>query len=456
MKTSRRAFFRQTLAVGPVAMTFWLETDSLMAQGGPECTLPNPGAPKQFVPNEKNVVERISAAEMADSSRATQLQRFREAIGLIRNLPPANPKNIPPDDVRSWTKQIATHCINCARPNPNNIHYSQMFLPWHRGLLYFLERILRTQSGYDDLRLPYWDWENSNSRTLPSIYVPEGQSLFWGNRNLSGPLSDDDVDVQGLLGVPTFDDFGGTARLGRPTPASFSGPHANVHDAFAPGDMADLQYSPRDPVFYAHHGNIDRLWSSWVNVPHSNPDFGKTARVLFYDENKTWRFVLLNDLREEAPLGYKYSSLMKSEAAGTHPTLFSLQKSGPKFSVASAGLATLKSKPAGPRYLLLRNIQNLEKLGAEAVRYGIFAGAPTAGTQAAADEGYLGKASRVASSGHNHAGPLTAVLNVTAKISLLLRDKKAPLDLTIAPLDASGKTSAPGTPLVADNVSIIG
>lgn len=347
MPITRRRFICQTLAIGPVAMAFWTKTDLAWAAecGLPapdaECTLPPPGEAQRFIPNEPKVQTRYSALEMTDPSRATQLQQFRDAICKVRDLPK--------DDVRSWTKQIAQHCIHCAPGNPSNIHYDWQFLPWHRGLLYFLERILRKLGGNDDLRLVYWDWENRLSRTLPAIYAPPDQPLYWRNRNLNNrdlwPLRDDRVNVQPLLGVPDFRIFGGTAVQRSPVPASFSGPHANVHNAFAPGDMANLQFSPRDPVFYAHHGNIDRLWSSWVATPggHSNPDFG-TARVFFYDENREWRYVLMNDLRDESKLGYKYSSLMQPRVPIASLKASSLGKTANRVTLA---VPTLESVKAG-------------------------------------------------------------------------------------------------------------
>jgi len=42
-----------------------------------------------------------------------------------------------------------------------------------------------------------------------------------------------------------------------------SQPHDNVHSAVG-GFMADLVLSPVDPIFFLHHGNIDRLWDVWT------------------------------------------------------------------------------------------------------------------------------------------------------------------------------------------------
>ncbi|HEX3553136.1 MAG TPA: tyrosinase family protein [Thermoanaerobaculia bacterium] len=451
MPVSRRDFIRQVITVGPVTMAFWMEKDLLWAKecGMPlassECTLPTPKPPVRFIPNEPKVVTRYSARELADPSKATQLKQLRDGVCLLRDLPPT--------DVLSWTKQIAQHCIHCAPSNADNIHYNWQFLPWHRGLLYFIERAMRKLGKMDDMRLAYWDWENTVSRTLPTIYAPKDQPLYWANRNLTGPrwpLSNAAVNVQPLLALPDFRTFGGTATQRSPVPATFSGPHANVHNAFAPGDMADLQYSPRDPVFYAHHGNIDRLWSTWVSIPgHKDPDF-VDAKVYFYDENRVWSYVLFNDLRDTTKLGYKYSSLMKS----------TLKKKVTSTDAAITGnRLTLSAKvtveAVGEKFLILENI-HLEKLPANAVDFGVFTTQPPAGTAASeTTKGFVGKVSRVLSSGHDHhADPLSTVLDVT-KVQDFLQASPGGLKLYVAPLDVTDKTTAPAVPLSAEKASIV-
>ena len=448
MSITRRGFIRHTLAVGPVAMVFWMEKDLAWVQGGGvECTLPDAGTPQRFIPNELKVLTRYSAREMAAPGMSAQLEAFREAIGLVRGLPP--------DDVIGWSKLIAQHCINCATSNTSNVHYDWMFLPWHRGLLYFLERILRKVSGNDDVRLIYWDWESSQSRTLPSIYAPEGQPLYWKNRNLTGsawPLSDPDVNVQPLLAIPDFSLLGGTATQNKPRPAAYSGPHAKVHNAFRPGDMANLQYSPRDPVFYAHHGNIDRLWSSWVAAGHENPDFGE-AKVYFYDENRVWSYVLLNDLRDETKLGYKYSSLMKPKVAPGALRATALPKAANQLSIPAASITRMAAP--GPEFLVIENLKNLEKLPMEAVEFGIFVDPPPVGTQSETAEGFLGSAARVLSEGHSHEATISAAIEVTGKLVGMARERKGDVQLHVAPLDPAGKTTAPSIPLEAERVHLI-
>jgi len=455
MSFSRRFFIRQVVTIGPIALTLGFETDLWAAQcglpaTGQDCSLPTPPPATRYIPNEPTVRTRYSALEMSQSGMSTQLQQFRDAICAVRDLPPT--------DVLSWTKLVAQHCINCASTNTSNIHYDQQFLPWHRALLYFLEKSLRTLSRNDDVRLVYWDWENADSRVLPAIYAPPDQPLYWANRNLTSrkwPLKYDDVNVQPLLGIPDFKTFGGGTQQRNPTPAAYSGPHANVHNAFSPGDMANLQYSPRDPVFYAHHGNIDRLWSSWAALPgHSNPDFGD-AKVYFYDETRTWKYVLMNDLRDTRKLGYEYSSLMQ---ARTSPRNLRTMTMGAEDNRLELSAPTLRRLAApGPEFLILTNIRGLEAFPPDTRQFGVFSGRPAVGTSSGSASNFLGMVSRVMSEGHAHAEVLSAALDVSNKFpSLAPGGAAGTFDLFIAPLDDERRTTAEAIPLDADSIRIVG
>ncbi|MEM1181885.1 MAG: tyrosinase family protein [Acidobacteriota bacterium] len=456
MSSSRRGFIRAA-TLGPVSLALWSQGGVAQAQGhdhgaadgdGPaDCTLPVPPPAERFIPNEPRVIERISAAEMAAPGQAERLATFRRGFEVVRAKPES--------DVTGWTKQIAQHCISCAGSNTHNIHYDWFFTTWHRAYLYFLERILRKAAG-DDLRLVYWNWESEASRTLPEIYAPEGQSLYWARRRLTGPnwpLSDEDVAVDAILALPNFEDFGGTREQRNPTPAAYSGAHANVHNAFSPGDMANLQYSPRDPVFYAHHGNIDRLWSSWSAVPgHENPDFGED-RVYFYDENGVWRYTLLNDLVDTEKLGYRYSSLMVPEGQNRR-AMRTLAKARNSVAFSTAEVATLTD--SGPDFMLIQNVRNLQLLPADATVYGIFTDDPPVGTESRGSASFLGTMSRVLSEGHDHVdAPLSAAFNVTGKLGVRARARAGQLSFFVAVLDDEGKTTTAAIPLVADDIHLI-
>ena len=81
---------------------------------------------------------------------------------------------------------------------------------------------------------------------------------------------------------------------------------------------------------------------------------------------------------------------------------------------------------------------------------------PERGVQSSSVDGYLGKASRVLSSGHTHTTLLSAALNVTGKLCTLVSGNDQSFELTVAPLDGEGKTTAAAIPLIANNISLIG
>ncbi|CAM6129078.1 unnamed protein product [Calypogeia fissa] len=110
--------------------------------------------------------------------------------------------------------------------------------------------------------------------------------------------------------------------------------HATVHfwtgtDPPSLNDMGQLAHSARDPVFFAHHGNIDRLFQVWKDIGpivgqkreyYSDPDF-LNANFLFYDENKDLRRVKVEDALDTKKLGYVYQAA--NDDAWIYPNLTS-------------------------------------------------------------------------------------------------------------------------------------
>jgi hypothetical protein len=76
------------------------------------------------------------------------------------------------------------------------------------------------------------------------------------------------------------------------------------------GDMGNLETAAGDPVFFAHHGNIDRLWYSWENYGgHSDPGGAFPALTFrYYDETKTWRSLTAAQMSPTTKLGYAYDT----------------------------------------------------------------------------------------------------------------------------------------------------
>ena len=105
------------------------------------------------------------------------------------------------------------------------------------------------------------------------------------------------------LGLTAFSSFGGQAVAG-PTHRGNSGgslestPHGVVHvlvggsGSGCPGGggwMSCFEFAARDPIFWLHHANIDRLWEQWLaqGGGRSNPtdQVWLTTQFEFFDEN---------------------------------------------------------------------------------------------------------------------------------------------------------------------------
>jgi tyrosinase len=200
------------------------------------------------------------------------------------------------------------------------IHHSGLFLTWHRFYTWLYEKALRDECGYKGGQ-PYWDW-TLNWDDLTKSPVFDGSAYSMGSNGKSiphGPVNDTALGSTRLLNPGTG---GGcvesgpfanlTINLGpfallpegpnhglgynprclhrdfsaewnnntKPTDIvdvirgftdvvsfdkqfeALKGPHAGGHFGVG-GMMADQYASPSDPVFWLHHGMIDRVWTMW-------------------------------------------------------------------------------------------------------------------------------------------------------------------------------------------------
>jgi tyrosinase len=160
-------------------------------------------------------------------------------------------------------------------------HHVPLFLPWHRAYLYMFELSLRDISG--DVALPWWDWssETAHQQGVPAAFSGQGglasvpvpldpqtlqavqQQAPWA-LDLQGAVpqtvrTPDPASslptaaaVEDVLNAPTFADF--TTRL--------EDIHDGIHGWFN-GTMSIVPFAAFDPIFWAHHAMIDRLWYKW-------------------------------------------------------------------------------------------------------------------------------------------------------------------------------------------------
>jgi tyrosinase len=177
-------------------------------------------------------------------------------------------------------------------------HGNLLFLPWHRAYLYFLE--LAMQDRVPGVAIPWWDWTSTQAHQsgIPQAYA-DAQVNGQSNPLYDAPvqLTSDDIQLvrQRLPGTITQGDNPRTLRdsdlpdelprnttiesiLNAPTFSDFSTRLENVHNdvhVWAGGTMSAVPMAGFDPIFYAHHAMIDRLWYLWqsrhtgVNPPNN-------------------------------------------------------------------------------------------------------------------------------------------------------------------------------------------
>jgi tyrosinase len=154
---------------------------------------------------------------------------------------------------------------------------ARLFLPWHRAYLWWLEQAL--QDLVDGVALPWWDW--TLVRQVPPAYAArrlDGQRNPLYATQARVPTVSPPINRQ-TRRAPGRNPF---ARLPMPSQitevlddadwASFSDRLENLHDdvhAWVGGDMNDPTSAAFDPLFFAHHCMIDRVWYLW-QIRHGN------------------------------------------------------------------------------------------------------------------------------------------------------------------------------------------
>jgi tyrosinase len=266
---------------------------------------------------------------------------YRTAVEAMKKLPATNPL--------SWQFQANMHGAKDEDGENKGwrwcMHGNWWFLPWHRGYIYFFERIVRNQSGNDAFRLPYWPWEKDGQAVLPApfrhaMYQGKDNPLFDQTRvdaaNNGDPLRPDpqngssgsfSVDWERARAIAQFTSpfaelaYGGIQKPKAKKPVTTrqhggveSKAHDLIHDAVGDdtGNMGDPDTAARDPIFWLHHTNVDRLWNRWLDIRgHDLPD--KTVykdwyeqAFPFYDETGTQITVTVSQILEMASKEVRY------------------------------------------------------------------------------------------------------------------------------------------------------
>jgi tyrosinase len=175
-------------------------------------------------------------------------------------------------DNRSWIYWSEYHgfnrydCWHHARHGGSSPFTYDLFLPWHRAYLTFFDNAARDQNAA--AILPWWDWTSDSSHQdgLPDAYRVGGSALETGpmpamngqparqtTRNAGDPGTlPTQADVDSVLALTDFRDFSDQLQ--------------DIHDqihGWVGGDMGSIATSAFDPIFWAHHAMIDRIWYLW-------------------------------------------------------------------------------------------------------------------------------------------------------------------------------------------------
>ncbi|WP_026310177.1 tyrosinase family protein [Neomegalonema perideroedes] len=265
---------------------------------------------------------RRSAHEL--SERDQVVQSLRRGVQAMRALDAGMPQGLPhPGGWRQGALYHAQICgpsarLNAGRRDPENeVHGGWWFLPWHRAYLAAMELRLREASGDPNLALPYWDMHANP--TIPQIYQgdPASNPLAHAARAV-GVFSREPLPFAGssrqterqAARSASFAEFaGGRPLRGVFAPGQLEMEAHNSAHAYVGGDMFDFATSGFDPLFYALHANIDRLWEVWRSqggagrVSPTDPVWG-ARRFAFQNQNGGMLQIATRDLEDSSRIAF--------------------------------------------------------------------------------------------------------------------------------------------------------
>jgi Common central domain of tyrosinase/Polyphenol oxidase middle domain len=339
-----------------------------------------------------SVVTRLDIVELAKD--AAKLAKLEAALKEMQDRSASDPK-----DPSGWLVNARAHAEFCpiATTASDQIHFCWWFLPWHRAYLSVTERKLRQIASDDSLALPYWNW--SSDRHIPAPYAKAASPFAKAVRYTPGrAVQDGEVDYfpqnparkklgvaalgarlyQAASGAQIATSFGGIAR---PNPANQYGnnrlegtPHGPIHVYVGgvngqgdPGDMTDFETAGRDPIFFAHHANLDRLWEIWRQTPEHRQTEPQSADFLNKEFPFTWLdgnviMVKVADVMDTQKLGYVYDSLSVFRPPAQAPIVSAQSAAAPLPPIAKETLtAPFSAQAAGPGVRKILEITDVEK-----------------------------------------------------------------------------------------------
>jgi tyrosinase len=167
----------------------------------------------------------------------------------------------------------------------DNVHNNRKFIVWHRAFLWAFEQVLQDECGYTDGVLWFDETKWAGKYSQSSIF----SSKWFGGINIGGNcVTDGQFSNLALnIGPSTSNTYHCLSRNGNAADTKMTnsdvvngcnamndyqtfakcceqGAHAYGHNGIG-GAMRDVYASPGDPVFWLHHGMVDRHFRIWQN-----------------------------------------------------------------------------------------------------------------------------------------------------------------------------------------------
>ncbi|KAI3968541.1 hypothetical protein MKX01_007851 [Papaver californicum] len=304
-------------------------------------SLSDANRPVYCCPPKEETLEPIPA-HLVD---ADYIAKYNKAINIMKSLPYEDPRN--------FIRQANMHCLYCTGSYNQQhsdtllkIHRTWLFFPWHRMVLYFHEQILGSLIGDENFALPFWNWDSPDGMFIPDMYLNGPMAdMQRESSHLPPQVADINYDyVESGLGtsdqIPTnvalmynqmvsgakkaelfmgcrykagehgFCDGPGTIELAPHNPLhAWVGSNSNSERE----DLGAFFTAARDPIFYAHHSNVDRLWNLWNELGGNKPSIEDTdwleSTFFFHNEKSQLVRIKVRDVLDTSKLRYTYENV---------------------------------------------------------------------------------------------------------------------------------------------------
>ncbi|ORY37632.1 Di-copper centre-containing protein [Rhizoclosmatium globosum] len=250
---------------------------------------------------EKGTCSKLSVRKEYRDLTDDERNQFLRGLTLLREAPSLTGR------ANRYFDYVAVHGMAT-----NMIHHVPVFFPWHRYYLNYLEEEMQTLLKNSSFALPYWSWSTHPSKltsTLgplsPEFLGTTGRPTPSRPKKLTGCVRDGLVSNWTALHSPCIsrlydppqDRFNFSQwdhlRLAQELLLNENGSPWTDYEAFSTafevsvhgivhtiiggsfvlesgervyGDMGSTLTAANDPIFFLHHGNVDRYYSAFQNL----------------------------------------------------------------------------------------------------------------------------------------------------------------------------------------------